>query len=229
MLTYRVLGAALGSLLLSGCLSGQTGSPDCVGATSCVCDTLYSGGALLRVHTELATEDALVAIVDEVLGDVDGQPAEVRVGDRIGGGFSRLEPCSVEGSPPPAEGAELFVLFNPGSDGGYPGCESETRQVCSEFRSAALLNGYFKFALPWEDELDFGAGHVLPRTESAALSSVEACWERFPLGPAPPCNDTNTVCSVSHPSSSPHGWPWAGAIIGLACVRLARRRARRSK
>jgi hypothetical protein len=129
----------------------------------------------------------------------------------------------------PAQGAELFVLFSPGTNGGYPRCDSETPEVCSEFRALALLDGYFNFALPWEDELEFGAGHVLPSSEAAVLATPEACRERFPYGPTPPCNDTKTVCSVSHPSSSPHGWQWSGAIIGLACVGFARRRVRLPK
>src|ERR1041384_5638278 len=94
MLIHRVLGVVLGSFLLGGCLSGQTGSPDCVGPTSCVCDMLCSAGALLRVHGESSGDGALVAVVDEVLGAVYGQPANVDVGDRIGGSIRSEEHTS---------------------------------------------------------------------------------------------------------------------------------------
>lgn len=212
MLNSRVLGAALSSFLLGGCLSGQTGSPDCVAPTSCVCDSLFSGGELLRVHSEAAPQGTLVAVVDEVLGSVYDRPAEVRVGDRIGGSVSQLQPCGQELGPAELEGKDLFVLFIPGREGG----------------AAALLNGELRFVLPGGAELDFGADHRIPSAEAAAvLTDPNACLERFPYDELPPCNDTTMVCSVSRPSHSSSGWPWLAATVGLALGVVARRRARR--
>lgn len=211
MLTSRVLRAVLSSFLLGGCLSGQTGSPDCVAPTSCVCDTLFSGGELLRVHSEAAPQGTLVAVVDEVLGRVYDQPAEVRVGDRIGGSITQLQPCGQELDPAQLEGKDLFVLFIPGSEGG----------------AAALLNGELRFVLPGGAELDFGADHRIPSAEAAAvLTDPNACLERFPYDELPPCNDTTMVCSVSQPSNPSSGLPWVGVTLGLALVGLARRARR---
>jgi hypothetical protein len=224
MLTWRYFAAALLSFSIGGCISGQTGSADCVGATSCVCDTLYSGGALLRVHGQSADDGTLVAVVDEVLGSVYGS-TDIRAGDLVGGELTVRRPCD-QLDLPALEGAELFVLFVPGSEGGYPNCDSQTAEVCAERRSAALLSGVYRFVIPWEDELNFGAEHRLPSSDVEVLTSPESCWERFPLGPTPPCDDTNVVCSVGRPSSSSNGWPWASAGIAVALAGWARRRRR---
>src|SRR5574338_527527 len=109
MLRSRFLVLALG-LAPAGCISGQTGSPDCVGPTSCICDPLYGGGSLLRVHSELASDGKLVARVDEVLGEVY-HPSTVRVGDRVGGSVLAEKPCARDEPSGTAAGAELFVLF----------------------------------------------------------------------------------------------------------------------
>jgi hypothetical protein len=223
MLTWRPFAAALLSSSISGCSGGQTGSPDCIGPTSCVCDTLYSGGALLRLHGESADEGRLVAVVDEVLGSVYGA-TDIRAGDRIGGELSPPRPCD-PGDLPTLEGADLFVLFIPGSEGGYPSCDSQSEAACSEQRSAALLSGGYRFVIPWGDELDFGRNHRLPVSEVSVLTSLESCWERFPMV-MPPCDDTREGCSVSQPATPSNGWPWAGAAVALAFVSWTRHRRR---
>ncbi len=220
--TASVLSLALS---ISGCLSGQTGSPECVGPTSCVCDTLYGGGALLRVHAEMVDGGRLVAVVDEVLGSVYGG-ADVRSGDRVGGELTVQRPCAAE-DVAPLEGAELFALYYPSTQAASLSCDGKSEEACAEERSAALLSGGFSFVVPWAEELDFGAGHQLPLEDLAALESPEACWERFPLGEAPPCDDTiESGCRLSHTPSSPFGSPWAGVLFGAALLAWARRARR---
>jgi MYXO-CTERM domain-containing protein len=213
--------AAFLSFSLGGCVSGQTGSPECVGATSCVCDTLYSGGALLRLHAESSEHGRLVAVVDQVVGSLYG-PTDIRAGDRIGGELTVQRPCDPQAMLE-LEGVDLFVLFYPGGAGGYPACDSQSDEVCAERRAEALLSGGYRFVIPWEDELNFGAEHLLPSSEVETLFSPESCWEHFPLGPTPPCNDTKTSCSVSQPSPPSNGWAWGGVAVSLAFVGRSRR------
>jgi hypothetical protein len=213
-----------------------------------VCDPLYSGGALLRVHGEAAADGRLVAVVRQVFGSVYGA-TELRVGERVAGAIVTERPCAQHDPLPELAESELFVLFLPGNDGGFPNCEAfqscaaqrcsglsqpalddcwndcsaETSGACAENRSAALLNGAFPLLVPWQDELDFGDAHRLPSSEISALSSPESCLERFPYGPVPPCNDNVTACSSSPGSHTPTGVPWLGLIVGLVLVGLARR------
>lgn len=245
-----VASVALGALPLGGCLSGQTGSPDCPGADSCVCGTLYGGGALLRVRGETATEGHLVAVVEEVLGSLYGE-TDVRVGERVGGYVGGHKPCALQETAP-LEGAELFVLHYPGIEGDYPNCDAfhacatkdcsglaepalsecwsdcdaKTAQSCRESRAAALLNGGFSFILPWGDELDFGGGHRLARSELDVLASSDACLARFPADPLPPCNDTAGSCAVGQPASHRSSAPALALIAASAFIGLARRRMR---
>src|SRR5881394_2025730 len=86
------LGFALG-FAETGCSSGQTGSPDCVGATSCACDPLLSGGTLLRVHVERVDVGKLEAVVDEVFASPQ-YAHNAELGDRIGGSVLAEQPCA---------------------------------------------------------------------------------------------------------------------------------------
>ena len=86
---------ALLALASVGCLSGQTGSPDCVGSTSCLCDRLYAGGVLLRVHGESQEPGKLVAVVDALLSPSD-QTLDLAIGDRVGGSVLAELPCAPE-------------------------------------------------------------------------------------------------------------------------------------
>ncbi|HYJ07375.1 MAG TPA: hypothetical protein VEX18_00160 [Polyangiaceae bacterium] len=238
-----------------GCLSGQTGSPDCVGPNACVCDTLYSAGILLRVRVESADADRIVAAVDSVWSTVYSGGEFVQVGDRIGGPVYRQQPCVDQPGELPAAGSELLVLYSSGSTGNFPNCaefhacaeqqcgdlsepdltdcwatcDSETEQVCNEHRSAALLDGFFNFAIPWSEPLDFGAQHELSQSELEVLQTSEACLERFPADPAPPCNDTNAgPCTIAQSApTSRAASPWSGWLAALAFAALVRRSARR--
>jgi hypothetical protein len=241
-------------LALAGCTSGQTGSPDCVGATECLCDTLYTAGTLLRVHVDSAEAGHLVAAVDSVFWTVYSDVTWVEVGDRVGGALTGQVPCAGEAVAVPARESDLLVLFSPGNAAGFPNCEeffacaerdcselaepaltdcwaacdSETEQVCSEHRSAALLDGVFTFAVPWSEPLDFGGDRRLTQTELEVLKTPEACLERFPADPPPPCNDVQVgPCSVARPAPATS---LAAAMLGLAVLALtAARRLLRSR
>jgi len=205
-----LLGSSLGLIALGGCLSGQTGSPDCVGPQSCVCDPLYGAGNQLRVRVESLRDGRLRAEVVEVLKREPGG-VELAPGDRIEGSLGLAQPCSPEAPLAASEGAELFVLFSPGAG------------------DAPLLDGYFAEAIAWTDPLAFGAMHELPLSELSVLESNASCLERFPAEPAPPCHDTQTVtCSTApaEPRRSGGGAAWLGLGVVLAAGVLQRTRRR---
>lgn len=242
------------ALALGGCTSGQTGSPDCVGPTACLCDTLYTAGTLMRVHVDSSESGRLVAAVDSVFWTVGSDVTWIEVGDRVGGVLTGQQPCRDEAVAPPARESDLLVLYSPGSTAGFPNCndnlacierdcrdleepeltdcwaacDSQTEQICSEHRSAALLDGVFTFAVPWSEPLDFGGDKQLTQTDLEVLKTPEACLERFPTGPAPPCNDVQAgPCSIARPlpaTPSVHSAVWLGV---LALAALGRRFPRR--
>jgi hypothetical protein len=243
-------------LSLAGCVSGQTGSPDCVGPTSCVCDPLYGAGSLLHVHVESAPDGKLQAVIDEIFpSELDRNP--LRVGDRIGGTLSLNEPCSSQAPPDLAAGDEALVLFTPGTNGDYPNCaafqacaaqqcanlaqpalndcwqtcETQTRTSCDTAREAALSDGYYAWVLRWKDPLSFGASHELPLAELSVLSSTQSCLERFPADPLPPCQDTRSLTCAAGGSGA-HAPGGALSWLGLAVSALGVwrwRSARRSR
>jgi len=173
---------ALAALAVGGCLSGQTGSPDCAGPTECLCSTLYSGGNVLRVHVESSAAGKLTAVVDQDIASIYGSPP-VAAGVRIAGSLSVEKPCAPGATSATLVGADLLVFF---------------------FHSGDPSDGSFVWAIPWSDILDFGADHLLGSSELDVLSSPEACIERFPFGPAPACDDTHTVrCSVAQLNPQP--------------------------
>lgn len=208
----RLVAPALVALALGGCLSGQTGSPDCAGARSCICDPLYGTGTLLRVHGESAQDGKLVAVVDQVFATVYGFPTDVQVGDRVGGSVMVEKPCAPADMAPTLVNTELFVLYFQGS---------------ADNRSAALLDGAFSFVVPWGEQLDFGASHRLANTEVNVLTTPERCLQRFPADPPPPCDDTRSfACSVAELNPQPP-WPRGAAllsVLAVAALALARRR-----
>jgi len=195
------IGFAL-SCPLGGCLSGQTGSPDCVGPVSCICDPLYGAGTLLRVHVESVEARKLEAVVDEVFSTVYGA-SHVAAGDRVAGSLLAEQPCARDAAPTVQVGGELFVLYSPGFTEGQ----------------AMLLDGVFSWAVPWADTLAFGASTELSSTEISVLATPESCQERFPPTPAPPCNDTQTglACSAT-PGSGEGGVGPTALLLGLAML-----------
>lgn len=242
---------ALGSAAFGGCLSGQTGSPDCVGRTSCVCDPLYGGGTLLRVHVESVEAGKLEAVVDEVFAPPQNAH-NAEVGDHVGGSLLAEQPCGGEGSSNLQAGQELLVLYSAGVNPDYPNCsafqacaaadcaslpepelsdcwtacDDKTHDFCSQQRGVALLDGVFSWAVPWSDTLSFGAGHELSSSEVSVLFSHESCGERFPASPPPPCNDTQTVglCSAAPRAGSHDYSAWTSLLWGLLLARRLRRR-----
>jgi hypothetical protein len=241
-------------LLLAGCGSGQTGSPDCVGPTSCVCDPLYAGGTLLRVHAERSAAGKLEASVDAVLGSVYGVAPDVELGERIGGSVLLEQPCARGASSDSLPGAELLVLYSPGNTDGYPNCAafqacaaadcakldepaltecwntcaSQTETSCAEQRRAALLDGVFSFAIPWTEPLSFGGSSELSQAELDVLSSPETCLQHFPASPAPPCQDTQIgTCTVTPARAVDHHPGAWSALLGLLALLYGARRFRR--
>ena len=207
---FAALACAL-SCPLGGCLSGQTGSPDCAFAISCVCYPLYGAGTLLRVHVEAVEVGKLEAVVDEVYSTAFGQSSVV-AGDRVGGALTREPPCGADMPSGLQVGNELLVLYNAGSLQG----------------AVQLLDGVFSWAVPWQDTLSFGDSLELSSSELSVLATVDSCEERFPPPPMPPCNDTQTglACSAAAPSKS-GSVGYAALLLGLAAfVAGVRRRAK---
>lgn len=85
-------------LALVGCGSGQTGSPECIGGTSCVCERVQAGGALLRVRVDQFNGSLQASVVALV------SPAEHAFGlvanERVAGYVVRERPCPGLGVPP---------------------------------------------------------------------------------------------------------------------------------
>jgi hypothetical protein len=245
--------AAMAGVLPLGCLSGQTGSPDCPAPASCVCSGMDST-SLLRVHIESASERQLVAVVDEVLAGLaipDASP--VAVGDRVGG-FVVLERRSCDHydvmRPLPAAGSELFVAHSVGYVEGFPYCSeretcnveqcgflsepermpclercaTDTQPICDEYRKAALLGGSFVHALPYSDPLDFGGGKRVALSELALLRDPGTCTQRFPIVQPPPCDDVQSSCSIGPAARrTSASFYWLAWLGALVACAIARR------
>ena len=247
------------ALALGGCLSGQTGSPDCVGPTNCMCDPLYAPGPLLRVHGESAdTSGHLVAVVDEVFAL---HPTDIRVGDRVGGSIIREKSCDVGYHADPLVGAELFIMFFPGNQGGYPNCNAfqacaaanceglaepdltdcwntcstQVDAACETDRQAALLDGAFSWVIPWADTLDFGDAdgeHRIATTEMAVLESSDTCQAQFPTPPGPSCQDTidaGTCTIASSTAERRDSGAWPAIAALVGIIAFARRCRKRAR
>jgi hypothetical protein len=243
-----VLGLGL-SCGLSGCVSGQTGSPECAAAVSCVCDPVSGGGTLLRVRVEQGTAGKLAAVVEEVFAP-PRDAHNVQVGERVGGAVLDEQPCASEAGSGLQVGSELLVLYDAGVGPNHlncstfqdcvgaecasltePGlsdcwmvCDSKTSAACGQQRAAALLDGAFSWAIPWGDTLSFGASRPLASSEISVLFSYGSCIERFPAPPARPCDDTPSAgaCSAAPRASAPGGGGWA-LLLGLLLARRLRR------
>jgi hypothetical protein len=212
---------------------------------------LYSGGTLLRVHVERVSADELEAVVDEVFAPPQNAHA-AEVGDRIGGFAANAQPCASDTTSGLSVGSEALVLYSAGVSRDYPNCSAfqdcstrdcaklaeperpdcwnacadETSEFCAQQRSAALLDGYFSWAIPWTDPLSFGASHELPRSEIPLLFSHESCVERFPAPPAPPCNDTSVVRCSATPRPRVSGLGSLASPLALLLTFVLARRVR---
>ena len=193
---------------LAGCGSGQTGSPECVEPSNCLCNQLYLGGVLLRVHGESAASGQLVAVIDALLSP-SNRTLGLAVGDRISGSVLAELPCAAEQSVGPLAGQELFVLYSPAGAG----------------QDLDLLHGVFGWVVPWGDELSFGGGRQLPSADVAVLTDTSSCRERFADDPAPACNDSHggIGCSTTRSTEAPV-WPWPGVFLGIFGLAWASRR-----
>jgi hypothetical protein len=251
----QLLASFVLSVALGGCLSGQTGSPDCIGPVNCLCDPLFAPGPLLRVHGESADGSGhLVAVVDQVFSL---HPTDIHIGDRVGGSIIREKSCDPTYHAETLVGADLFIMLFPGNEGGYPNCNAfqacanascaglaepgltdcwntcslQSEATCEADRQAALLDSAFSWVVPWGDTLDFGGqGHQISSSDLSVLETVDTCLARFPTEPAPPCQDTinGGLCSVSVPAPGHldrDAWPSVAAMLGLAMLARGRRKA----
>ncbi len=221
---------------------------------SCICNPLYGYGTLLRVRAESFESGRLEATVQQAFTSADAGPSDLMDGDRVGGSIGAEQPCNPNAPSALQSGVELLVLYSAGSNGDYPNCsdfhacanadcsgleepaltdcwsscETQTEQVCADHRSAALLDGYFAWAVPWQEPLDFGASHQLSTSEIDVLTSVDACFEHFPEPPPPPCDDTRTItqCSAAPPGpGAPAFGTWPLLVGALALTWALRRTA----
>jgi len=119
LLAIPVLGTVV------GCVSGQTGSPDCVGTTSCICDSVYSQrspvlfrGTVMSVGAS-AADKHLTLTVEEL---VNPQHAwDIVVGDSVGGFYSSGPSCAPNGYLP-ALGDQVLAVYYRGDADHNPGC-----------------------------------------------------------------------------------------------------------
>lgn len=208
--------ATFAAFASSACTSGQTGSPECLGPSACLCDSLYAGGTLLRVRVERFESDELAAVVEQTFPRTDEAPGLIVEGDRVGGTSWRQQPCAPEAAATSlSPGATLLAYYVPGSAG----------DGSAEQRAAALLDGYFDWAVAWQDPLDFGDSTLLSRSELGLLDSREACLERFPATPAPPCNDSqgSPQCSMARPPAVTGARGSGLLLLAAIATALARR------
>jgi MYXO-CTERM domain-containing protein len=206
-------GFALRSPLV-GCLSGQTGSPNCIGGRrSCICDPLVSAGTPLRVRVDRVETGRLEGVVEEVFPTSLAITGEVMVGDRVGGSLLAQQPCEREVVSTVPVHSELLVLYIPHYTQG----------------GVMLLDGLFSWAVPWSKTLSFGGSIELPSSDvSAVLSSPQSCEARFPPKPPPPCHDTGSdfACSAA-PGANPSGIGVGALLLGLTALLTGVRRRRR--
>ncbi|HEX2877495.1 MAG TPA: hypothetical protein VHP33_39880 [Polyangiaceae bacterium] len=220
-----------------------------MGSTSCLCDRLYAGGVLLRVHGESQEPGKLVAVVDALLSPSD-QTLDLAIGDRVGGSVLAELPCAPEREMGQLAGQELFVLYSPAGSGQHLNCpeflgcadanckgladpelpmcwdmcQADSMEACADRREAALLDGVFGWVVPWGDQLAFGGGKTLSSADLVVVSDVNTCLERFPADPAPPCQDTQTIgCSLAQPAERP-SWAWGGALLAFLGLAVGARR-----
>ena len=100
----------------------------------------------------------------------------------------------------------------------WSSCETQTEQVCAQHRSAALLDGYFRWGILWQEPLDFGDSKQLSTSEIDVMTSIDSCREHFPTPPAPPCNDTRTLgrCTAAPQRSPSSPGAWALLVVAIA-------------
>src|SRR5689334_19915675 len=111
--------ALFACLAFVGCLSGQTGSPDCAGPTSCLCDALspWALNVLLRVRADSAGPDQLRATVVSVVTPGEHLRGFVAAGHVGGYVFDRCGGTSTW-----IAGQELLALYRPVGDDFPPLC-----------------------------------------------------------------------------------------------------------
>ena len=159
---------------LGGCLSGQTGSPECADPVSCVCDPLNSAGTLLRVRAERVDAGKLEAVVDEVFSTKYAM-SNVVAGNSIAGSVFVERPCASDAASTLHVGEELFVLFSPG---------------------ATSLDGVFNWAVPWGATLSFGASNEL--SSSPCSRRRKAATRNFPARPRRPAVTATAAPAQRH-------------------------------
>jgi len=202
------------ALGLTGCSSGQTGSADCAGPSSCVCDS-GAGGSLLRVQiTQADAEHLEVTVVEPLsLGQFvsEAERAQLAPGAAIAGALVRTRPCSIGLNVGlPAEftaGSELLVDFSVGD---------------------TAADGAFGFAVPWQNTLEFGMGHSLPSADVSVLFDVNTCLDRFPANPVPPCDDTVSGFCAQAPLQQSHRSAGLLAAFAAASIVFGRRHQRKN-
>lgn len=218
---------SLALLALVGCSSGQTGSPECVGGTSCVCEPVHAGGALLRVRVERfdgwlqASVGAVVSPAEHAFGLVANEP--------IAGEVLQERPCERLGGSVLVTGEEALVLYQPRGSDAVPICEgAQATEECRSRRSQALLDGVFSWAVPWTEPLDFGADQGLATTELSVLLTPDSCFAHFHETPTPPCDDVRSGCSASRAPVARDAWfsALAASLLLVAARGLGRRGSR---
>jgi hypothetical protein len=237
LLRALIAGSFLLGLPVTGCLSGQTGSPGACAFASCVCD----GGIALRVHVDLHEGDRIEATVVEAYGRLGSVGLlSVGAGEKVGGSVLWAKPCESMPTSPELAGADLLVSYQFGADewsipscqqadtcnaeceltaepeslgACRAACQTSTEMVC---RQQALLDGFFGWAVAYADPLDLG--RPIPLSRVAKFPS-----DCLILFPAPPCGAEGAgTCSLSAaPRSSADasllawGWSfvWGGSLL----------------
>jgi hypothetical protein len=197
----------------SACLSGQTGSADCIESISCGCEFFSNRDAARgRVIEVDEARGRAVIELEEILTSMPIGPA-LAAGQRVVGPFAVFNParamarlaCEDTRAAPPVVEEQVLVTFNRW-----------------DYEISFWL-------LPWADQYDF-AGTMLSTTELRTLSERDECASRFPPPPVE-CNDVVAgpfgACALA-PAASPRAWVGL-VVMALAGVLRRLRRGRRRR
>ena len=194
-------------LTVTSCLSGQTGSADCVpGPVSCQCEGFAQKIVIEATLLSVDASQQATLEIETVLNPKSYFGANT-VHRKVIGSFSTGLPCEAARETPRV-GDTVFAAFYPWNDTG------------SGDIAAALL------ILPWTDAIELGNGTAVPLSEVVELTDSAKCDLRYPPPAHEPCRDTSYIglCTLPAAPASRSNSPWLAALALTALVHLRRRR-----
>jgi len=167
--------------------SGQTGSAMCAipaVAPYCLCERLI--GIPLRVRVVNVQSTRLSATIEEQYPSAYEPAIPLDPGEMVVGALPLGRPCDeiviedgvAQTSFDGVAGDELLVLYSPGEN--YLACAGSEPTRCGPASDAARLDGTFDWAVPFDAEVDFGAGALLAEESLATvLHDSDSCYHAF--------------------------------------------------